>query len=130
MRAISREHQAKIIDSRTKVTPIEEQNIYNPGELVLWQRDPTKPLPNKLASNFKGTYEVMTHDRNDVTCRHIVLKNVEIFLVNRLKMFHGTRDDGYRAAMYDANQANIIKIHAWRNTPEERSFMDTLQPRS
>ena len=126
IRAISREHQVKIIDSRTKVTPIAEQNIYNPGELVLWQRDPTKPLPNKLASNFKGPYEVMTHDRNDVTCRHIVLKNVEIFPVNRLKMFHGTRDDGYRAAMYDANQANIIKIHAWRNTAEERSFMDFL----
>jgi hypothetical protein len=41
-------------------------------------------------------------------------------------MFHGKAEEGYHAALHDANQGNIVKIHDWRNTPDERSFMDFL----
>ena len=54
------------------------------------------------------------------------MKNIQTFPVNRLKKFHGKFEDGYKAAMHDANQGNIVKIHAWRNRPDERTFMDFL----
>ena len=119
-------YQNELIEKRISKTPIEKQNVYHPGELVLWQRDPTKPLPNKLASHFKGPYEVIAQYKNDVECRHVVMRNIQTLPVNRLKMFHGKAEEGYHAALHDANQGNIVKIHDWRNTPDERSFMDFL----
>ena len=107
----SSQHQDKLIESRISKTPVEKQNVYHPGDLVLWQQDPTKPLPNKLASHFKGPYEVIAQYKNDVECRHVVMKNIQTVPVNRLKMFHGKAEDGYKAALHDANQANIVKIH-------------------
>ena len=54
------------------------------------------------------------------------MRNIQTLPVNRLKMFHGKAEEGYHAALHDANQGNIVKIHDWRNTPDERSFMDFL----
>jgi hypothetical protein len=119
-------YQNELIEKRISKTPIEKQNVYHPGELVLWQRDPTKPLPNKLASHFKGPYEVIAQYKNDVECRHVVMRNIQTLPVNRLKMFHGRAEEGYHAALHDANQGNIVKIDDWRNTPDERSFIDFL----
>ena len=81
------------VSERVATTPPEKQNGYHEGELVLWQRDPTRPLPNKLAPNFKDPYKVISHTNNDVECRHLVIKNVCMFDVSRVKMFQGTEQD-------------------------------------
>ena len=54
------------------------------------------------------------------------MKNVCIFDVSRVKMFHGTEEDGFEAAKIDAVQANIFAIYNWRNARTERKFMDIL----
>ena len=54
------------------------------------------------------------------------MKNVCIFDVSRVKMFHGSAKDGYKAAKIDTDQANIVAIYNWRNSPTERKFMDFL----
>ena len=54
------------------------------------------------------------------------MKNVCIFNVSRVKMFHGTEQDGYEAAKIDADHAIIVVIYIWRNAPTERKFMDFL----
>ena len=69
---------------------------------------------------------MIRHTKNDVECRHLVMKNVSIFDVYRVKMFHGTEQDGYEAAKIDADQANIMAIYNWRNAPTERKFMSFL----
>ena len=126
VRSKSRLYQEKLAAERVATTPLDKQNVYHEGELILWQRDPTKPLPNKLAPHFKGPYKVIRHTKNDVECRHLVMKNVCIFDVSRVKMFHGSEKDGYEAAKIDADQANIVAIYNWRNSPTERKFMDFL----
>ena len=126
IRSRSNLYQDRLASERVAATPEREQNVYHSGELVLWQRDPTKPLPNKLSPHFKGPYKVIKQETNNVTCQHLVLKNVETFHVSRLKMYHGTESDAITAAMVDADQANIKAIHNWRNAPTERKFMDFL----
>ena len=54
MRSKSRLYQEKLPADRVATTPSKKQNAHHEGELVLWQRDPTRPLPNKLAPNLKG----------------------------------------------------------------------------
>ena len=61
MRSKSRLYQEKLTAQRVAGTPPDKQNVYHESELVLWQRDPTRPLPNKLAPNFKGPYKVIRH---------------------------------------------------------------------
>ena len=87
----SRLVQEKFAAERVASTPPDKQNVYYKGDLVLWKWDSTKPLPNKLATNFKGPYKVIRHKKNDVECRHLVIKNVCIFDVSHVKMFHMRR---------------------------------------
>ena len=108
---MSQLYQEKLAAERVASTPPEKQNIYHECELVLLQRDPTRTLPNKLAPNFMGPYKVIRHTKNDVECRHLVMKNVCIFDVSRVEMFHGTEQDGYEAAKIDTDQANIVAIY-------------------
>ena len=117
VRSKSRLYQEKLAAERVTTTPPQKQNVYYKGELVLWQRYPTRPLPNKLAPNFKDPYKVIRYKKNDVECRHLVIKNVCIFDVSRVKMFNGTEQDGYEAAKIVADQANIVAIYNWRNVP-------------
>jgi len=43
--------------------------------------------------------------------------------VTRLKLFTGSREEAYQAALLDADQFVIKKIHYWRGSPEMRSEM-------
>ena len=45
-------------------------------------------------------------------------------LVERLKLFTGSEDDGYRLALEDADQFVIDSILAWRGNPELRSTLE------
>ena len=56
----------------------------------------------------------------------LVMKNVCIFDVSRIKMFHRSEKDSYVAAKIAVNQANIVAIYNWRNSPMERKLMDFL----
>ena len=96
---------------RVATIPLKTQNVYHEGEPVLWQSDLTKFLPNKLALIFKSPYKVIRHTKNDIECRHLVMTNVGIFDVLRVKMLHISEQDSYEAAKIDAHQANIVAIY-------------------
>ena len=49
--------------------------------------------------------------------------NIKILHVTRLKLFVGSREEAYKAALLDADQFVIRKIHYWRGNPEKRSEM-------
>jgi hypothetical protein len=57
---LSRSTHQKVSERRTHVTPL-TRNVYNPGELVLLQRDPAAFQPSKLKLPFTGSYEVIQH---------------------------------------------------------------------
>ena len=122
-RAVSLEYQKSLVTKRTKDTPEQFQNCFQPGDFVLHQRNPDVPLPSKLSSPYAGPYEVIQQYKNDVECRHLVMGNVTRLHVTRLKLFVGTRDEAYKVALLDADQFVIYKIHYWRGDPNKRSEM-------
>ena len=53
----------------------------------------------------------------------VVMGNIRVLHVTRLKLFTGSREEAYKAALLDADQFVIRKIHYWRGNPEKRSEM-------
>ena len=100
-----------------------QQNCYQAGDFVLFRRDPNVPRPTKLASPYTGPFEVIRQTKNDVECRHLAMGNIKVLHVTRLKLFVGSREEAYKAALLDADQFVIRKIHYWRGNPEKRSEM-------
>jgi len=123
IRAKSSAFQDELVKARTQDTPDETQNRYQPGDFVLFQRDPSVPRPTKLASPYTDLFEVIQQTKNDVECLHLVKGNIRVLHVTRLKLFTGSREEAYKAALLNADQFVIRTIHYWRGTPEKRSEM-------
>ena len=121
---VTSEHQAKIAAERTKATPPEKQNVYQPGDLVLWQLSPDDPLPTKLTPPFLGPFEVLEQVKNDVECRHVLHGYIKKFHVTRLKIFHGDIEKAKEVAQLDQNQSQVKAIHAHCGDPKTRTTMD------
>ena len=51
-------------------------------------------------------------------CRHVMMGNIKILLVIRLMLFTGSREEAQQAALLDADQFVIRKIHYWRGNPD------------
>ena len=124
IRRISSQFQAELIAARLAATPEETQNVYQEGDLVLFRLNPDNPLPTKLSSPFLGPYKVIQQRKNDVECKHLVMGTIKWFHVTRLKMFHGTEAEGYKAALLDADQHVIRRILRWKGDPMKRTTME------
>ena len=123
IRELSTKFQANLIAERLAVTPEERQNAFQPGDLVLFQLNPDNHLPTKLPSPFLGPYRVIQQRTNNVECKHLVMGNIKWLHVTRLKLFHGTEEQGYKAALLDADQHVIRKIIRWKGDPMKRTTM-------
>ena len=124
IRSISAEFQRKLIEERTAATPEATQNTYQPGDIVLWTRDKTKPLPHKLDGQFRGPYEVVQQNRNIVMCRHLAdSSRVVPLFVDRLQLHVGSRDSALEAARVDLDQYVVTAVLAWKGDPAHRRDM-------
>ena len=104
IRNVSGKLQAELIATRLAARPEETQIVFQPGDLVFFQLNPDNPLPSKLSSPFLGPYHVLQQHKNDVECRHLVMGTIKWFHITRLKLFDGTEEEGYQAALLDADQ--------------------------
>ena len=68
LRAASKQFQEELVLERTSKTPVETQNVFQPGDFVLFERDKEVPRPNKLSPYFMGPFEVVVHSKNYVQC--------------------------------------------------------------
>jgi len=123
LRALSKKHSAEIAAERIAQTPVELQNVYQPGDLVLLETDPAVPRRTKLSSLNLDPFKVIVQKRNDVSCRHLATGVEHRLHVSRLKMFYGTREQGVEMAMLDADRYLVSRILAWRGTVKERAYM-------
>jgi RNase H-like domain found in reverse transcriptase len=121
VRELSYKHKAKVTASRLPSNPI-SQNKFQPGDLVLYHV--AKPRVSKLSPVYAGPFEVLSHYQNDVSCRHLVLHYVEKFHVDKLGMFHGTPEDGFKMALLDRDQHVVLLIDAHRGVPSRRTGME------
>jgi hypothetical protein len=125
IREICRKHQEGIVMTRKAGNPEPgHENQYVRGDLVLYNcLYDGRFRRTKLSNRCKGPYEVIQHVKNDVECRHLNMKSIESFAVERLTLFSGTRLEAERLAMEDANQFVIRSINAYRGDPETRTSM-------
>ena len=101
----------------------ESPNKFQPGDFVLFQLPIDKPKPTKITPRYKGPYEVLSHKRNSVECKHVVMHNIQTFHVGDLKLFAGTKEQAFEAALRDYDQYVVKTIHAYRGDPRERTSM-------
>ena len=115
--------QQEIAEERKKsILPVSK---YSPGDYVIWNQKENSAdhLPSKLSPNWLGPYEVIAHEKNDVTCKHLVLMSEHVFHVSRLLPFFGSRIEAIEAAKLDRNQFFIYSIDAFTGNPHKRKSM-------
>jgi hypothetical protein len=117
---------ALIIQSRSSAVTKDTQNCYQPGDFVLYQRNPDAPLPSKLSMPFLGPFIVILHPpgSNRVTCRHLSVGEVQDLPSERLKLFVGTADAARTAADEDYDQTLVKAITAWKGDPSTKTTME------
>jgi hypothetical protein len=98
---------------------------YVRGDLVLFdQREgPCTHLPEQLSTTYLGPYEVVSQNKNDATCKHIVLNTEHVFHVARLKPFFGTREEALKVAQLDQDQFFVRRILHYTGNPHLRTSM-------
>ena len=96
---------------------VKTQNVFLSGELILVQRNPEvfQPVfqPVKLLAPFRGPYE----ESNRVECRHLATHHIREVPVERVKIFHGTREQALVSANQDEDQTVIQAVTGWREEP-------------
>jgi hypothetical protein len=127
IREINVHFQKELIQDKLKDNPEPgKENKYQPGDLVLYDilYDPCRRRPEKLDSRYKGPFEVIQQVKDEVECRHLCLTHIVWFLVERLKLYVGSKDDAYKLAMEDADQYLVNRVIAWRGDPNTRTTME------
>jgi hypothetical protein len=115
------------VNARLLVNNPSIQNMYQPGDFVLFHKWlPGQLRPSKLTSPFLGPYEVLQQVKNDVTCRHMATGVIETFYVERLKVFHGSREEARDTSLRDHDQYVIEAIVSHRGDLERRKHIQFL----
>jgi len=127
IRDINVQFQEELIKEQLKDNPEPDKiNKYQKGDLVLYDilHDPCRRRPEKLDSRYKGPFEVIQQVKDEVECRHVCLMHIAWLLVERLKLFVGTKEEAFQIAMEDADQYVVQQILAWRGDPSTRTTME------
>jgi hypothetical protein len=119
----SKKFQDNIVKHRTKDNNPETQNLYQPGDFVLYRHDNNRPLSSKLSSPYAGPYIVISQTKNDVSVRHMSTGVTSVLHVERLKRFVGTREQAIEAANTDYDQYQVNCILGYKGDPKLRSEM-------
>jgi hypothetical protein len=100
------------------------ENSYQKGDLVFRRVEKMVDRTSKLQPQHLGPYEVVSVNKSDVQCRHLVTAAIGTYHMERLKpCFASSREDAYEAAMVDYNQFVVKKILSYSGDPEVRSTM-------
>ena len=123
VREVSQKLQDKIANERREDN--EKVPTYLPGDFILWNslENPCDHLDQKLATPWKGPYEVIKQSKNDIECTHVVLGEDAKLHVSRVKPFFGSKADAIRVALTDKDQYRIISIDWFTGNPHVRTSM-------
>jgi hypothetical protein len=120
---LSTKFQKELIEKRTNIEQTPQQSIYQPGDFVLFQLDYIHGLPNKLTPKFEGSFEVIHQEKNDVTVRNLNQGDVRVMHVERLKFFHGDREQAIAMARLDNDQHLVDSLITYHGDPKVRTTM-------
>jgi hypothetical protein len=103
------------VRERTKENDEARQNRYCESDMVLYVPSrANNPIgsSNKLLPTNKAACEVISHEGNNVRCRHMSDH------VENINIFSGTKDNGFRMAMLDKKRYIVKLISGYRGDPE------------
>ena len=114
--------QQNLIQTRFESGPMaEEQNMYQPGDYVLFDKG-AKVHP-KMAHRYAGPFEVKHQVKNDVTCQQMATGEVVTYDVRRLKLYSGNHAQAYDMARRDKDQHVIERIISFKGDRHKRTSM-------
>ena len=121
IRDISHKYQQDLVKKRDNMNNVPSPlNKYKPGEFVLFMykaKNSQDFALNKLDAKFLGPYLVLTHEHNNVSVRNLITDAISVFHSNRLKLFFGSKEQAYEAALRDSEQYEIDEFLAYRGDP-------------
>jgi hypothetical protein len=118
VKELAYKHRDIVLSKRAaSAVPPDKQNQFKPGDFILFDRH---VAPEKLAFRYEGPYEVIGQNKNDVECRHLALRFIKKFHVDRCGLFAGSRDEAFAMACLDRDQFAIAKITGYRGDPIQR----------
>jgi hypothetical protein len=117
----SLEFQRQLIETRTHKNTLQPQNLYQPGDFILFQSD--RPAGSKLSPQYLGPYVVIQQVKNDVTARHLSSGVVSVLHVERLKRYVGTEEQAKEAANIDYDQYEVDRIIGYTGDTSRRTEM-------
>ena len=100
------------------------QNRFHKGDFVFYRIDKSKPRPSKLSPEFLGPFEVINQVKNDVEVRNLVYGHIKFLPVDRLKPFHGSKEEAVALAQRDTEQYLVDRILAYKGDPKVRTTME------
>jgi hypothetical protein len=118
---LAHDYQQELVTKRIESSV--PQNLYQPGDLVLFRLPKDKPKPHKLHPMFLGPFEVLQQKKNDVEVRHMSTAKISTFFVSDLRAFFGSRSEARALASIDADQYVIRRLTAYRGDPLLRTSM-------
>ncbi len=85
LREKSKSFQLDLVKRRMEEANVGEPNCYQPGDFITLKLRGLRPA--KLAPRYKGPYQVISQHKNDITCKHLAMGNVDVLDAERVQLF-------------------------------------------
>jgi hypothetical protein len=128
VRSVTTAFQLSLRNKRQAPTPQNQQNLYQDGDLVLWnpKEHAHSFRSSKLAPKLLGPYVVHSQLGNDVSCTHCLLQTPHVFHCDRLTPFFGTPASAQKLGLLDNNEFYVEFIVAHRGSFNHRRQLQFL----
>ena len=124
-RAITTAFQQSI---RTRCLRNQITNLYQPGDLILWNpREHVNSFrSSKLAPKLLSPYSVISQERNDVICTHCHLKTQNTFHSDRVSPFLGAPTDAAKLGLLDKEEYVVSAVLQHRGNLNRLKTVEVL----
>lgn len=128
VRSITANYQLELRASRQQLHPAHMQNIYQPGDYILWNpKEHSQSFrSSKLAPKLLGPYAVISQDSNDITCRHLQSNTEHVLHSSRVSPYVGSDVSAKQISLLDNEEYVVESISSHRGSWKRRLLMEFL----
>ena len=113
---------------RTRCLRKQVTNLYQPGNLILWNsREHVNSFrPSKLAPKLLGPYFVISQERNDIICTRCQLKTQRTLHSDRVSPFLGAPTDAAKVGLLDKEEYVVSAVLQHRGNLNRLKTVEVL----
>ena len=121
-------YQLELRERRQQLHPQLWQNIYQPGDMILWnpKENAHSFRSTKLASKLLGPYVVIQQLANDISCRHMHSNTEHVLHSSRVSPFIGSDVSARKVSLLDSEEYVVESITAHHGSWKRLSSMEFL----